>query len=272
MRVAVLGLVAMVVACYAPTYEGLACEAGTQRCPDGYQCVDNVCLEDLGICGDGVRSGTENCDDGNTETEAACEYGVATCMRCSLDCSLPFPLTGPYCGDRLVAAGFEACDDGNSMPCGSCNETCDTNLVPTAATGMLMNVESLTAAHEGRTFTMLDGVRIDRLSFEIDTDNSVTLPNIRVDITAAGGGPVNGVITAINASALMIDASPANPHVRVTNQLLSGRGNQPIETNIPAPFSVTGMSGGAGGDCASGVGCRNNGDCFSNSCQQGTCQ
>lgn len=269
----VLGVLVLAGACYSPTYDGLLCGADSPQCPDGYACVNAMCVEDLGLCGDGVRSGTEACDDMNTVTETACTYGTATCSLCNADCTQPLALTGKYCGDKQVEPGVEACDDGNAMACGSCSADCQMNLVPTAASGMLMEVESLNAAqHEGRTFTLLDGVRVDRLSFEIDTNNTITLPNIRVDITPAAGGPVNGVIAAINASSIMIDASPANPHVRLTNQLLSGRGNQPIETNIPAPFSVAGMGGGAGGDCPAGVGCTSNGVCFSNSCQNLVCQ
>lgn len=272
MRALVLGAFAVAAACYSPTYDGLVCGTGDEPCPDGYACVNSMCIEDRGACGDGVRSGSEVCDDMNTVTETMCPYGMATCTLCSADCTQALNLVGRFCGDRMVEPGIEACDDGNGLACGSCNADCTMSLVPTAAAGMLMEVESLSAAHEGRTFTLLDGVRVDRLSFEIDTDGMISLPNVRVDITAANGGPVNGVVSAINATSIMIDAAPANPHVRLTNQLLSGRGNQAIETNIPAPFSVVGMSGGAGGDCPSGTGCTNNGVCSSNSCASGTCQ
>lgn len=267
-----LGVLALVAGCYEPTYDGILCAPTAPQCPDGFGCVNNTCVEDRGVCGDGVRSGGEACDDQNNATETACPYGMATCLLCSADCQTPLPLTGRYCGDRLVEPGVEMCDDGNGLACGSCSADCRMNLVPTAAVGYLMNAAALTAASaEGKTFSLLDGVRTDRLGFEIDTDNSFSLPNIRVDI--ATNGPVQGIITAINASSIMIDASDSGGgNVRLVNQLLSGKGNQPIETTIPTPFMVMGMSGGAGGDCPMGTGCRSNGDCASNSCAGLVCQ
>lgn len=270
--VLVLGFaaLALVGGCYDPTYEGLLCAATAPQCPDGYGCINNVCLADRGICGDGVRSGSEVCDDMNTVTETQCPYGMATCTLCSADCTQPLALFGRYCGDRMVESGVETCDDGNALQCGSCSADCQMNLVPTAATGMLLNVSSLSAANEGQYFGLFDGVLPNYLGFEVDTNNQVQAGLVRIDLT--GSSPVAAVIAAINGSATSINATDAGGgNVRLVNQFLSGRGNGDIMTTIPAPFSVMGMSGGAGGDCVRGTGCTNNGVCSSNSCTNSTC-
>jgi len=273
MRALVLGALALVGACYSPTYEDLLCGTTEPRCPDGYACANNMCIADLGQCGDGVRSGTEACDDMNTVTETACPYGMATCNLCNADCTAPLALFGRYCGDRMVETGIEACDDGNADACGSCNADCTMNLVPSAATGLLIGVGTLTSANEGQYFGLFDGVLPNYIGFEIDVNGTVQASFVRVDISAAAGGPVNGVIAAINNSAVGINATNAgNGNVRLDNQLLSGRGNGEIMTNIPAPFMVMGMAGGAGGDCLNGTGCTSNGVCSSNNCNNSTCQ
>jgi cysteine-rich repeat protein len=71
------------------------------------------------VCGDGVRSGGEVCDDANTVTESSCPYGLGSCIACNATCSALLSLGGPYCGDG-VANGPEACDDGNTTSEVSC--------------------------------------------------------------------------------------------------------------------------------------------------------
>ena len=63
------------------------------------------------VCGDGIVSGTEKCDDGSRNGR----YGY-----CAEDCSGP----GPRCGDGKVN-GSEACDDGeNNGSYGFCKTDC----------------------------------------------------------------------------------------------------------------------------------------------------
>ncbi|MBZ0235945.1 MAG: hypothetical protein K8M05_26695 [Deltaproteobacteria bacterium] len=264
-------LALLVAACYSPTYEGLVCGAGSDPCPDGYACVTNVCVEDRGECGDGVRSGAEACDDMNNVTETMCPYGLGTCTLCNADCTQELSLVGRFCGDRMVEPGVEACDDGNGMACGSCNADCTMALVPTAATGELVGVAMLTSANEGQSFGLFDGVLPDYRGFELDYNGAVQPQFVRVDMTS--GSPVSAVVQAINSSNVSITATDiGNGNVRLVNQLLNGRGNGPIMTNIPPPFAVMGMSGGAGGDCPTGTGCTSNGVCSSNSCVASVCQ
>lgn len=58
-------------------------------------------------CGDGVRSGTEECDDGNMDQMDACT------SRCTI----------PVCGDGILSAG-EPCDDGNADDTDGCTNAC----------------------------------------------------------------------------------------------------------------------------------------------------
>ncbi|MGE5787830.1 MAG: DUF4215 domain-containing protein, partial [Myxococcales bacterium] len=69
------------------------------------------------------RAAGEECDAG--------PVSVAGCKSCQVDAGYscaPSSLTGasvcsPICGDGLVVAE-EACDDGNTDVCGTCNATC----------------------------------------------------------------------------------------------------------------------------------------------------
>jgi cysteine-rich repeat protein len=78
----------------------MACGDGTY-CPAETMCAEQdqalICLRLPDVCGDGRRTGSEQCDDGNRENGDGCE---ATCT-----------LT-PVCGDCIVS-GDEECDDGN---------------------------------------------------------------------------------------------------------------------------------------------------------------
>ncbi|MBF0106893.1 MAG: DUF4215 domain-containing protein, partial [Deltaproteobacteria bacterium] len=87
-----------------------------------------TCVEPT-ACGDGLKSGSEACDDGNTVTETACAYGVRNgCNICTADCSqLVQEDTTAYCGDT-VQNGPEQCDDGDTED----GDGCDTNCTTTA--------------------------------------------------------------------------------------------------------------------------------------------
>jgi len=66
------------------------------------------------ICGDGIVSLGEQCDDGVNDGG----YG-----ECAAGC-----LIGPYCGDGITQA-TEECDDGNRLSFDGCSATCRTELV-----------------------------------------------------------------------------------------------------------------------------------------------
>ena len=77
------------------------------------------------ICGNGVVEQGEECDDGNSTTEA-CDYGQRGCQVCDRNCS---EISGQvsYCGDGVIQAG-EECDDGNTNDNDACRNTCQRSM------------------------------------------------------------------------------------------------------------------------------------------------
>jgi len=101
----------------------------------GYACSDNACASSLCdvICGDGLRVGREAteagyCDDANVEDLDGCS---ATCsVECGFICSPPTSdeaigdTCASVCGDGLLVAGTEECDDGNEDDADGCSSMC----------------------------------------------------------------------------------------------------------------------------------------------------
>ncbi|MCX6824521.1 MAG: S-layer homology domain-containing protein [candidate division SR1 bacterium] len=84
----------------------------------GYSEDVNTCTQDCGsVCGNGVKDGTEYCDNGikNSDTQPG---------ACNTKCTSYTPIT-LSCGNNIIEGG-EACDDGmnNGKP-GQCNKTCN---------------------------------------------------------------------------------------------------------------------------------------------------
>src|ERR1700759_3990174 len=76
---------------------------------------DDDTMGDGGIppgCGDGMISGSEQCDDGNTVDGDGCSHA------CMLE-----PGHTPSCGDGILEAG-EGCDDGNTVSGDGCSSVC----------------------------------------------------------------------------------------------------------------------------------------------------
>lgn len=101
----------------------------------GYTCIGgdltnpSVCTE---ICGDGVKTGSQACDDGPPNSGDGCS---ATCtIELGYSCTGSAPsLCKPICGDGRVITP-ETCDDGINDTVG-CNSTCDGNLTGYNCTG-----------------------------------------------------------------------------------------------------------------------------------------
>lgn len=75
------------------------------------------------VCGDGDKAPTEQCDDGNTVTEA-CTYGQQSCMVCNNQCQQVSGATS-YCGDGQVdSINGEECDGSSG-----CTSICKTSQV-----------------------------------------------------------------------------------------------------------------------------------------------
>ena len=102
----------------------------------------------LAVCGDGVSTAGEACDDGNTDRRRRLPAATATCLRrrhpgsvdeecddgntmnadgCQGDCKLPF------CGDGIQDSD-EECDDGNNTDADSCQGDCK---LPACGDGIL---------------------------------------------------------------------------------------------------------------------------------------
>ena len=245
-----------------------ACPYGTQSC--------TVCRDDCGAllsrtgntCGDGnTASGFEMCDDGNRITEANCAYGTPTCMVCAGDCQSQVARTGLFCGDGLPAAG-EACDDHNSMTCGSCDAGCNM-ITSAAATGYIVSVSGQEYS-DGETITIKDGT--STVVFELDNDNLFTGTRVQFSNGDSATSVAGRLKTQINNSVLMIDAVNNGALVLLTHQRNTSMGNQAITSTVnDNDFSFDGMSGGAGGDCFANVGCMTGADCASNVCTNHQC-
>jgi cysteine-rich repeat protein len=86
----------------------------------GFQCrvVGKPCTPK---CGDGIKSGAETCDDGNTVSGDGCS---ATChLELGYKCDDNGKCTSTTCGDGKVE-GAEGCDDGNNLPFDGCSIDC----------------------------------------------------------------------------------------------------------------------------------------------------
>jgi fibro-slime domain-containing protein len=80
---------------------------------EGFSTARTQCVP---ICGDGIVSAGEQCDDGvNDGGYGECEAGC---------------VIGPYCGDGVVDPEFEDCDDGNRREGDLCGSACRDLSVP----------------------------------------------------------------------------------------------------------------------------------------------
>lgn len=71
-------------------------------------------------CGDGEVGGSEECDVGGGSSPGCVDCVVTAGYACSGTPSS----CAPVCGDSILVAGVEACDDGNEIDCDGCSATC----------------------------------------------------------------------------------------------------------------------------------------------------
>lgn len=78
-------------------------------------------------CGDGVKSGAEECDDGNLASGDGCS------SACLLELGWQCPIAGAACSSTTcgngIREGQEQCDDGNLRPYDGCSPTCQKEAV-----------------------------------------------------------------------------------------------------------------------------------------------
>ena len=117
-----------------------------EPCDDGG--MSSSCDDDctLAECGDGLvnEAAGESCDDGNTDTES-CEYGVASCTVCSHNCLWGNGIPA-YCGNGSIEAQ-EQCDDGGE------SETCDDDCTEASCGDGVLNGLAGEVCDDGNTVT-----------------------------------------------------------------------------------------------------------------------
>jgi hypothetical protein len=181
------------------------------------------------ICGDGHKVGSEQCDDGNTVTEA-CAYGQTSCTVCNGLCKNQAGATS-YCGDGSVDSGHaEECDVANDMRCVSCKQACDTVFISYDLTGSFQITDT--------TLTLGDGTFAQ------------TAGKLVVALPAGATGPVSG------AASVVYLYSPV-----MTSTTISFGGTTTIKTN------VVGSAGTATNKCPLNTGSLNSSNLLSwNAC------
>ena len=124
------------------------------------------------VCGDGIREGFEQCDDGNSDPADGCT-NTCTLPRCGdgivqageqCDDGNRFDsdtcrndCTNPVCGDGIVAAGVEECDDGNLVPGDGCTN-CKIDTAYCGSDGVQVTVELV---YDPGSVPDVAGVRVD---------------------------------------------------------------------------------------------------------------
>jgi cysteine-rich repeat protein len=259
------------------TTAGEVCDDGNTDDTD--DCVGN-CV--MARCGDTfIHADDETCDDGNAITEA-CTYGQTSCTVCDSTCH-SVAGAASFCNDGTLQTLFETCDDGN-MACGTCSADCKVSAsaqaVGTIAVVRAMDYSENSMAPGPDTFTLDDGIN-PPVTFEFTRDAIVGIGNIAIDISMAGNA--NSVANLVRNTIISVATSLTPPFLDITAISTNGSvvnlrherftklGNVTItETVTNLDFGVTGMSGGAGGDCTSGQVCQSDNDCLSNVCVTAT--
>ncbi len=119
--------------CPEPSEPVYRCESN-EDCPGVLSCnlTSQRCVDDEGLCGDGIRQPFEECDFARSSDEF-CAYGSPSCLTCNSSCQLVDAGRAPFCGDGTVQAEQEACDPGDDpdlfcpyglSSCMVCTENC----------------------------------------------------------------------------------------------------------------------------------------------------
>ena len=97
------------------------CSATCQQEAD-WLCEPNKPCVDQRVCGNGVLTVDETCDDHNTQSGDGCSGDCKT-IEPGYECRVPGKPCTPICGDSKIT-GSEACDDGNTTDGDGCSSTC----------------------------------------------------------------------------------------------------------------------------------------------------
>jgi len=133
-------------------------------------------------CGNGIREGTEQCDDGNAANGDGCS--VTCTVESGWQCVGSNPtVCGTVCGDGLVR-GSEQCDDGNTTNGDGCSSACTLENGPA---GILIKNGSGTVNYSA----MLD------IS---STQRGVLIPRMSATQRNAIAGPATGLMVFDNTT------------------------------------------------------------------------
>ena len=151
---------------------------GTEECDDGNEVSGDACTNHCTIarCGDGViRTGVEQCDDGNTIDTDCCRN----------DCTKP----AASCGNGCIDPG-ETCDDGNTLNGDNCPSTCVIN--PCTATTTAFNLQV--------SYSKPSGTTVGALTIFLDyPDGRVSIP---------GSGAESTVVARISNTPASFSSAP----------------------------------------------------------------
>jgi len=93
------------------------------------------------VCGNGLLTAPEACDDGNTVSGDGCTAGC-TAVEPGWRCRVPGRPCAPICGDRLLE-GRETCEDGNTVGGDGCSSFCLTEPGWDCSSGVCVQVPSI---------------------------------------------------------------------------------------------------------------------------------
>jgi cysteine-rich repeat protein len=181
-------------------------------------------------------------------------------------------LDASLCGDGQVeTAAGEACDDGNTSACGTCSADC-TRITSSGATGEIIAADAVgTNIMDGDTFRLIDGIKVN--AFEFNNSGGVEAGNIPIQFALGDTAEMvaDAIFLAIHnkgTTAITATFGATNSTIVLTNGRATSLGNQTIDRTggIATSFTFIGMSGGQGGDCDSGVGCKTGDDCIFGVC------
>ncbi|HEX5749382.1 MAG TPA: DUF4215 domain-containing protein [Archangium sp.] len=268
--------------------DGIVNASAGEQCDDDNDSNEDNCLNNctLATCGDGH-------EDHEAPRIETCDPGKETDV-CDLDC------TRPECGDGIVNAsageecdfrsdpenclttckkkpiicgdgnkeGDEACDDGNTDSCGTCNATCTQAQDAAVAIGEITAIRG-TLINDGEILSISDGFK--RLTFEfnrgdkptVDSRRQIFFPPVDFDSKSEMASEITDAINASRGPrGFKITAHHDGEKVILKNDDKGGYGNKAIISSIESSdFKLKGMDQGRAYDCPVDMGCTRDRDC-----------
>lgn len=189
----------------------------------GTQAADLPTSVTITVCGDGIVSVGEVCDDGAGFNVGG--YGSTTAERhCNADC-MSFD---PYCGDGILQARFtEECDDGNATSGDLCSNLCRTetpappggNGLPTVGSvpqqsgtpGAISGLTPTKVVLRGRAFpnarvqVLLDGKELGTVNADANADFVFSSTEVMPGTASFGFRATDGAGNTSSASSVVFD-------------------------------------------------------------------